>query len=157
MSCDNVVRAMQDELRAIGTPLGNTLVNLMPLYAKIRTVTLLRKEGSLNITLKPEEMGRPTIDKFHFQMMHDSQLYLWITFGFLICPEALAANGAVELLKMVLNDGYVTPVFKGTVSSDLGDSHSKKTVQLHQEYETLFNTYKSKTLNLTKLKNIKIK
>ncbi len=39
----------------------------MPLYTKLRTINLLRKEGALNITLKPEDMARPVADKVYIQ------------------------------------------------------------------------------------------
>jgi hypothetical protein len=48
-------------------------------------------------------------------MIHDSQVSLWIIYGYLICPEALGTAGAPELLKVALSDGFTSPVFKNTV------------------------------------------
>jgi hypothetical protein len=63
VALDNPVKAMQDELKSLNTSLGKTLINLFTLYAKLRAVTILRKEGALNLTLKPEEMSKPVTDK----------------------------------------------------------------------------------------------
>jgi len=144
VALDNPIKAMQDDFRPLNTSLGKTLVNLMPLYAKIKTVVLLRKEGTLSVTLKPEEMSKPITDKFHFELIHSNNLTLWITYGFLLCPETLALPGAIDLLKLVLSDAYVTPIFRAT------------TIQLHAEYDNLFDKYKSnnKALNLSKHKKM---
>ncbi len=60
---DNPIKAMQEEFKSLSASLGKTLVNLVMLYNKLRTVQILRKEGALNITLKPEDMAKPIIDK----------------------------------------------------------------------------------------------
>jgi hypothetical protein len=54
---------MQDEFKTLTSSLGKTLVNLLPIYSKLRTVPTLRKEGAINIGLKPEEMTKPIVDK----------------------------------------------------------------------------------------------
>eukprot|EP01114_Cavostelium_apophysatum_P008095 TRINITY_DN2037_c0_g1_i3.p1 TRINITY_DN2037_c0_g1~~TRINITY_DN2037_c0_g1_i3.p1 ORF type:complete len:968 (+),score=390.05 TRINITY_DN2037_c0_g1_i3:690-3593(+) len=133
---------MQDEFKPLNTSLGKTLVTLLPLYMKIRTITILRKEGAINIALKPEDMPKPVSDKFHFQLDHASSMYLWITYGFLLCPETLSLPGAMDLCKFALSEGQVTPVFRGTSFFVLN------------EYDKLFSDYKSKTLNLSKNKKL---
>jgi hypothetical protein len=64
---DSPIKAMQEEFKSLSASLGKTLVNLMPLYTKLRTVPMLRKEGAINITLKPEDMAKPIIDKVNIR------------------------------------------------------------------------------------------
>lgn len=136
------IKAMQDEFKSLSSSMGKTLVNLMAMYTKLRTVNMLRKEGSLNIFLKPEEMCRPIVDKYHYQIPKSDAIGNWILFGFLLVPETLSLPSAVELCKMALSESFVWPVHRNTV------------VQLHADYENLFSIYKSKTLNLTKQKKV---
>ena len=133
---------MQEEFKSLSASLGKTLVNLMPLYTKLKQVQQLRKEGALNITIVPADITKPITDKFHFQMSFSSQLYNWIVFGFLMCPETLAIPGALELLSVALKDAYVTQIVKDV------------SIPLHPEYATLFKTWKSSNKNL-KLSNQK--
>ncbi len=107
---------MQEECKnSFGVSLSKTLSNLIMLFTKLRTLPVLRKEGALNITLKPEELLKPIVDKFHFQGVHSSQMTLWIAYGYLVYPEALAIPGAVELVKLVLSESFLFPVFRNTV------------------------------------------
>lgn len=77
-------------------------------------------------------------------MPHSSQVYVWLAYGFLLCPETLALPGAVDLLATVLKEGYAIPVFR------------EVSVPLHTEYTNLFKSYKStnKNLNLSKQKKV---
>lgn len=43
--------------------MGKALLSLMMPYMKARSINALRKEGALNITLKPEEMLKPVMDQ----------------------------------------------------------------------------------------------
>lgn len=60
---DNPIKAMQDEFKPLSNFIGKILNNLTFIYSKIRTIPSLRKEGVLNITLKPEDMNKPITDK----------------------------------------------------------------------------------------------
>jgi hypothetical protein len=77
-------------------------------------------------------------------MTHSSQVYVWLAYGFLLCPETLALPGAIELVAAVLKEGFAIPVFR------------EVTVPLHGEYANLFKSYKSsnKNLNLSKQKKV---
>lgn len=57
---------MQDELKTLASSLGKTLSGLIFLYSKGRSIQMLRKESTINITLKPEDMSKPTSGKVKF-------------------------------------------------------------------------------------------
>jgi len=136
------IRAMQEEFKTLTTSLGRTLTNVMQLYTKIRTIPVMRKDGALNITLKPEEMAKPITDKFHYQAIYSGDISNWILFGFLLCPETLSLPGAVDLCKFAMSESFVVPVARNL------------TYSIMTEYDDLFSNYKSKTFNLTKQKKI---
>lgn len=154
VALDDPIKVMQDEFRPLNSSLGKTLINLLPLYTKLKTVTLLRKEGTLNLTLKPEDMAKPVVDKFHYQLVNSNNMYLWIIFGFLMCPETLALPGAIDLCKLALTDGFVVPIFRNSVFFSFVFLSYLQTIQLHVEYDNLFSNYKSKTVNLSKHKKL---
>lgn len=139
---DSPFRKIQDEFKVINDAMGKVLVSLMMPYMKIRFINTLRKEGALNITLKPEELVKPAMDQARIELALASKMYLWIVYGFICTPGAFALQGSVELAKFALSEGYLTPVFK------------EISVPLYPEYAYLFNNYKSKTLNLSKQKKI---
>lgn len=58
---------MQDELKTLASSLGKTLSGLIFLYSKGRSIQMLRKESTINITLKPEDMSKPTSGKVKFK------------------------------------------------------------------------------------------
>eukprot|EP01119_Soliformovum_irregulare_P005153 TRINITY_DN1660_c0_g1_i1.p1 TRINITY_DN1660_c0_g1~~TRINITY_DN1660_c0_g1_i1.p1 ORF type:complete len:1147 (-),score=374.72 TRINITY_DN1660_c0_g1_i1:168-3608(-) len=140
VACDNPVKIMQDELRTLTPTMTNTLISFFPLYSKMRTVAVLRKEGALSITLKPEEMTRPVTDKSIVQLGLDSQMTLWIVFGYLICPEALVPPGAIDLLKTALQEGFSLPLIRNVV------------LQIHNEFESMLGSYKGPKKEVSKFK-----
>jgi hypothetical protein len=50
--------------------------------------------------------------------------------------------GALDLCSLVLRDGYVAPIYRNT------------TLLIHQDYQNLFENYKTKNLNLSKSKKM---
>lgn len=120
--------------------MGKALMPLMMSYMKSRTINALRKEGALNLVLKPEEITRPIQDQGRLDLALASKVHQWIVYGFLCTPGTLGTPGAVDLAKYALSEGFLTPVFRDI------------SVPLYPEYSTLFANYKSKTLNLSKQK-----
>jgi len=136
------MKAMQEEFRPMTQCLGKTVANLMQIYMKLRTVSQLRKEGTLSLTLKPEEMAKPITDKFHFSMIQSENITLWIVYGLLVCPEAFAVAGTTDLCKLALSEGFVFT------------SHAQNAIPIHVEYDNLFTNYKNKALDLKKNKKV---
>jgi hypothetical protein len=128
--CDQPIKLLQEEFKgSVGTSMGKILTNLIGVYSKLRTIPLIRfsllfffffskfirKEGLLSISLKPEEMAKPVTDKvlirthlslfhtfqLHYQAQLSYQMHCWISYGLLLCPEALGNPVALELCKMV--------------------------------------------------------
>jgi hypothetical protein len=60
---ESPIKTMQDEFRTVNNAIGKALLNIYPTYAKLRTVTMMRKDSALNITLKPEDMAKPLTEK----------------------------------------------------------------------------------------------
>lgn len=135
---ENPIKAMQEELKGISTPLGKTLIGFFLAYSKARNIPILRKEGVLNITLKPEDIGKPIIDKFHYQLIYVPKLHLAIMYGFLLCPEALGQQGGVELLKLLLSEGFMTPVYQNN------------SLEIHNHFEPIFANSKNKIITKSK-------
>jgi NCK-associated protein 1 len=133
-------RKLQDEFRVINDAMGKALMPFMMSYMKCRTINILRKEGAINLTLKPEEITRPIQDQGRVDLAIASKVYQWIVYGFLCTPGTLGTPGAVDLAKFALSEAFLTPVFRDI------------SVPLYTEYDSLFANYKSKTLNLAKQK-----
>lgn len=133
---------IQEEFRVINDAMGKVLVSLVMPYMKTRSINTLRKEGALNITLKPEDMSKPAMDQARIELSLASKMYLWIIFGFLCTPGVFVLPGSIDLAKFALSEGFLAPIFKDV------------SVPIYPEYATLFSTYKSpnKALNLAKQK-----
>jgi hypothetical protein len=54
--------------RVINDSMGKVLMSLMMPYMKTRSINTLRKEGALNITLKPEDLAKPTMDQARIEL-----------------------------------------------------------------------------------------
>lgn len=54
--------------RVINDAMGKVLVSLVMPYMKTRSINTLRKEGALNITLKPEDMSKPAMDQARIEL-----------------------------------------------------------------------------------------
>eukprot|EP00026_Physarum_polycephalum_P000270 Phypoly_transcript_00270.p1 GENE.Phypoly_transcript_00270~~Phypoly_transcript_00270.p1 ORF type:complete len:988 (-),score=126.97 Phypoly_transcript_00270:2585-5365(-) len=137
---DSPFRKIQDEFRVINDSMGKVLLSLMMPYMKTRSINTLRKEGALNITLKPEDLAKPAMDQARIELSLASKMYLWIIYGFICTPGVFGQPGSVDLAKFALAEGYLTPVFKDV------------SIPMYPEYAYLFSNYKSKTINLSKQK-----
>eukprot|EP01112_Ceratiomyxa_fruticulosa_P019008 TRINITY_DN6153_c0_g1_i1.p1 TRINITY_DN6153_c0_g1~~TRINITY_DN6153_c0_g1_i1.p1 ORF type:complete len:1157 (-),score=241.56 TRINITY_DN6153_c0_g1_i1:17-3487(-) len=139
---ENPIRQIQEDFRAINDPMGKALMSTMMSYMKSRTITALRKDGALNLTLKPEELGRPAQDPGRLDLVLTSRVQQWVLYGFLLVPGALGLPGSVDYVKFVLSEGYLLPVFRDV------------TFAPYPEYVNLFDNYKSKAFNLQKQKKV---
>ncbi|KYQ89693.1 component of SCAR regulatory complex [Tieghemostelium lacteum] len=140
---DAPVKKIQEEFRVLNDSIGKVLMSLEPTYQKRRIITLLRKDGALNLTLKPEDIARPVQDQYRIELAYASTIYQWILYGFLFAPGTLNTPQAIELVRYALTEGFNLPVFK------------EISFPIHNEFNTLFKTYKgSKQINLQKQKKI---
>eukprot|EP01133_Synstelium_polycarpum_P006513 gene6513-7543_t len=136
--CDAPVKRVQDEYRVLNDAIGQVLMSLEPTYVKRRFITQLRRDGALNLILKPEDIARPIQDQYRIDLAYASRMHQWILYGFLFAPGTLHTPQSVELVKFALSEGFNLPVFK-----DLN-------FPIHNEFSSLFKNYKSKTINLQK-------
>lgn len=60
--------------------MGKALLSLVMPYMKSRTINSLRKEGALNITLKPEEMTKPAMDQARIDLANASKVSFYSPF-----------------------------------------------------------------------------
>jgi hypothetical protein len=77
-----------------------------------RTINGLRKDGALNLTLKPEEMTRPITDRYRLELSMTNRMYQWLIYGFLCTPGTFALPGAVDFTKFVISEGFMMPIFR---------------------------------------------
>ncbi len=54
--------------------MSKVLLTLMMPYMKTRTINTLRKEGALNLTLKPEDMTKPAMDQSRIELAMASKV-----------------------------------------------------------------------------------
>eukprot|EP01132_Coremiostelium_polycephalum_P004043 gene4043-5061_t len=139
---DNPVKKIQEEFRVLNDSIGQVLMSLEPTYAKRRVITQLRKDGALNLILKPEDIARPVQDQYRIDLAYAGRMNQWILYGFLFAPGTLSTPQAVELARFALTEGFNVPVYKDI------------SFPVHSEFNTLFGTYKSKTIHLQKQKKI---
>ena len=58
--------------------MGKVLISLMMPYMKTRSISTLRKEGALNITLKPEDLAKPAMDQARIELALASKVRYYI-------------------------------------------------------------------------------
>jgi len=143
-NCNEPVKLMSEDTKGLQNALSKAILALSKFYVQSRTVPFLRESSTLSIILKPEDVSKPVIDKFHLQMLFNRRMPTWILFGLISCPESMASQPVVDALKSALSEGWVYTIRDGF------------NIGLHGVYLTLFETYKSKTANLKdKKKNLK--
>eukprot|EP01116_Phalansterium_solitarium_P020789 TRINITY_DN6234_c0_g1_i1.p1 TRINITY_DN6234_c0_g1~~TRINITY_DN6234_c0_g1_i1.p1 ORF type:complete len:614 (-),score=205.63 TRINITY_DN6234_c0_g1_i1:120-1961(-) len=138
------IKVAQEDLKNLGNLMARALSSLQMTYLKMRTYTSLRKEGTLSLTLKPEQMAYPVVDKFRHQLCHAENIYLSIMYAALLVPECLAGPGVPELLKFALSEGYVTTISKGTVLEfhSLMDAIYDKFKSSNKQFSSAFSKHK---------------
>ncbi|EGC34074.1 component of scar regulatory complex [Dictyostelium purpureum] len=139
---ENPIKKIQEEFRAINDSIGQALFSFESTYAKRRVITQLRKDGALNLILKPEDIARPVQDQYRIELAYAGHIYQWILYGYLFAPGCLTTQNSIDLAKFVLSEGFYLPVYK------------EVSISIHNEFNTLFKNYKSKTINLQKQKKI---
>ncbi|GAM28510.1 hypothetical protein SAMD00019534_116860 [Acytostelium subglobosum LB1] len=139
---DLPVKRIQDDLKGLNDAIGHTLLSVEATYSKRRLITQLRRDGALNLILKPEDIARPIQDQYRTDLTFASRVYQWVIFGYLIAPGALTTPNTIELLKAALSEGFNLPVYR------------EISYAIHNEFSALFKNYKSKTVQLQKQKKI---
>ncbi|EFA80340.1 component of SCAR regulatory complex [Heterostelium album PN500] len=140
--CDLPVKKLQDEFRVLNDSIGHVLMSLEPTYAKRKLITQLRRDGALNLILKPEDIARPVQDQYRIDLTYASRMNQWILYGYLFAPGSLTTPQSIELVKFALSEGFNLPVFKDI------------SFPIHNEFNGLFKNYKSKTIHLQKQKKV---
>ncbi|KAK5577165.1 hypothetical protein RB653_002103 [Dictyostelium firmibasis] len=136
------IKKIQEEFRVLNDAIGNALSSFELNYAKRRVITQLRKDGALNLILKPEDIARPVQDSYRIELAYAGRIQQWILFGYLFAPGTLGTTQSIELVRFTLSECFYLSVFK------------EVSISIHNEYNTLFKNYKSKTINLQKQKKI---
>lgn len=116
--------------------IGPALVGLKDLWNKMTNVSLLRKQGTLSITLNPSQLGLPVQDSLIFGLGSQDKIFSWISFGLVLCPEEFVSADYPIVMKQVLGYNYNFPLYGDLVC------------HLHGEYIAFFEKYKSKNKNL---------
>jgi NCK-associated protein 1 len=96
------------EFQGVADKLGRSLQNHLLMFSRARTVATLRKEGTLNLTLKPEDCTKPVIDQFLLQIHLVPKLTEWVQWVALAAPHSL--HHMADLAKIVLSDVWRAPV-----------------------------------------------
>lgn len=156
---------MSEDFKPFSKRVGQALVSLFPAYSKMHNLDMLRKEGTLNITLNPERLALPAQDLTQLDLLARDKMYTWVAYSLLFCPDELAAPGALDLCRVILGQvqtlfsynetlirgnnrccipfqAYRTPVFRNI------------SIPIHNFYSEAWKNYKSKTFKLGKEKKI---
>ncbi|EGG24359.1 component of SCAR regulatory complex [Cavenderia fasciculata] len=139
---DAPIKKLQDEFRAINDTIGHILASVAESYAKRKFITQLRRDGALNLILKPEDIARPIQDQYRTDLAYGARMNQWILFGALCAPGTLGTPSAIELVKFALSEGFHLPIFKDI------------SFPIHSEFSSLFKNYKSKTIQLQKQRKV---
>lgn len=135
----NPLKKLWEDYRSFGPRVLSFLNGIYMSYIRSRTPAVLRKDGSINITVQPAKLALPVNTTGHLDLIRSHKLFQWLTFGFLLQPEELGSNPgeAFNQLKGVINDTLHVQIFR--------DEY----IPIYKEYEQLFE-YKSKTAKLDK-------
>eukprot|EP01098_Paradermamoeba_levis_P007327 TRINITY_DN3021_c0_g1_i1.p1 TRINITY_DN3021_c0_g1~~TRINITY_DN3021_c0_g1_i1.p1 ORF type:complete len:895 (-),score=226.18 TRINITY_DN3021_c0_g1_i1:385-3069(-) len=137
---ENAGKRLMEEFRNIAKRLGDSLALLKDFMLKSQNIQMLRKEGTLSITLNSLQLAIPAQEPFQFQFTMIQKFPLWIVFGFMFCPDELGVPDGLTVLKLALQTQFIFPVYRDVMFS------------AHAEYDSIFEKHKSKTLKLKKEK-----
>eukprot|EP00742_Colponemidia_sp_Colp-10_P004185 GILJ01004464.1.p1 GENE.GILJ01004464.1~~GILJ01004464.1.p1 ORF type:complete len:1153 (-),score=184.26 GILJ01004464.1:147-3605(-) len=139
----NVLQRIQEEFSPLSLRVGDTLMTLeMPLKRGFDP-NFLRKDGFLNPVADTQKaLVQPVTSHLYIDLQYLDKFQSWVLYGFLACPNELQRKNALDLLAIALADGFSVPLFRND------------NVQVHQEYEALFLSYKNASINLSKHKKL---
>jgi NCK-associated protein 1 len=100
---------MSEEFQPISKIIAQATLSLYKVFFRrnlpadqLRQQQVLNLSGSPQTILTPNLSGELPCETLSLELMTK-----WILFGFLVCPHQLAADGASDLWKLALQDGYV--------------------------------------------------
>eukprot|EP01088_Endostelium_zonatum_P020849 TRINITY_DN7889_c0_g1_i1.p1 TRINITY_DN7889_c0_g1~~TRINITY_DN7889_c0_g1_i1.p1 ORF type:complete len:1222 (-),score=181.06 TRINITY_DN7889_c0_g1_i1:62-3727(-) len=141
----DTIKKMYEDLAPIAKKICSALISLTQSYMKVENLQILRKDGAVSITTFDEKLSLPTADLIQFDFIDRTRMSMAILYGFLLCPSELATPGSIGLLKMALStSGWYLNV------------HGSSYFAVHNEYDHMFNHYKTKDKNLKLSKDRKM-
>lgn len=91
------------------------LVDLkLPLKSSFR-VLKTGQESKFNPLNAPSTLGTCETDPVFQHLLFFDRVKTWVTFGFLVCPFNLSVPGAMDAVRMVLEDGFAVQVWEDEV------------------------------------------
>jgi hypothetical protein len=123
----------QEECRDLSDVVGELLYSLYMPYLDGFNCDNLRSNSIFNPVYDPN-LAFPSHKPIYQHLLYRDKYVQWILYGLLLCPSQLARDDVVELMKLVVSDGFCLPVFR------------EMSINYHDEIETLFGWFPSKTL-----------
>eukprot|EP01100_Stratorugosa_tubuloviscum_P010260 TRINITY_DN437_c2_g1_i1.p1 TRINITY_DN437_c2_g1~~TRINITY_DN437_c2_g1_i1.p1 ORF type:complete len:1146 (-),score=454.76 TRINITY_DN437_c2_g1_i1:110-3547(-) len=140
---DSPFRKLSTDFKPL-TKLAQILNDILTTFMKQHNIAEMRKDGVLNLTIKPELMMKPIFFHFIFDLTLCGKIPNWVVWIYIFLPDELASRDALSLLRLALAYAFAIPI------------NRDEFINLHPEYENLFASYKSSNsaLNLKKEKKM---
>ena len=90
----------------------NVLVKLKPQLSNCFRVLKTGRESTFNPLNIPQELGSYEGDPVFRDMLFFDHIKSWIALGFLVCPFNIDVPGALDVLGMVLQEGFVVVIWE---------------------------------------------
>jgi len=104
-----VLRKLREEFKPISKYIVTGLLEFST-FARIRTASLLRKEGIFSI-INPQTLDQCASNIVYNEIRSIQKIYNWLVYGTLLCPEALKDVFA-EIIRVILLEGPFAPGFR---------------------------------------------
>eukprot|EP01125_Pyxidicula_operculata_P020595 TRINITY_DN7641_c0_g1_i1.p1 TRINITY_DN7641_c0_g1~~TRINITY_DN7641_c0_g1_i1.p1 ORF type:complete len:1170 (-),score=225.67 TRINITY_DN7641_c0_g1_i1:25-3507(-) len=134
-ACDqrNLVKKLREDLKNVSRHVVTGLNDFLSTYPKIRSINVLRTEGTLSLTHNSRNLTQPSTNMLFYEMQMTGKISSWLVYLLLFCPEGITES-VIELIKVILREGYFAPVIHN------------ESFYFSKEYINLFKSIKSKEL-----------
>jgi len=137
------VKTLQSQCVSISDRIGATLSYLHPAIMKWSNgATSLMEHKVFNLIDEPAKLTMPIGEQSHLELQNMDKYRVWMMVGLLVCPSNFVKDGTSEMLKLVLKDTFVMPVFRD------------KSISIHEEFAKLVDNYKLDKFKLSKHKKV---
>lgn len=114
------VAALQEDFKPVCGQITGVLVSLKFQIANCFRVLKAGRESTFNPLNLPAKLGDCETDPVFRDLLYFDRLKVWVTLGFLACPFNLATPGALDCVRMVLEEGFAVAIWEDEVRHQAG-------------------------------------
>lgn len=136
-------KVLQEECESISVRVGDALMSLAPLITKWADPKLLQELRPFNVLDDARLLTSTKGEQIFLDLSTLDDARMWLLYGFLLCPAELLRPGAVELLKLVIRDTQVVPMYRDRclliqdIYKELFKNYVKGKVKLEKQRKSL--------------------